>query len=615
MTAPVSPGMVVAGRTLAEPRLSPDGQCVVFHVRDAAGPRLVRIDLADGPLDVGPEIVITVDPPIVGVHPSGGGSWAWLPDSSGVVYVGADGLYSVARTGGIASLLTKAGGLGAFVSPAISVDGAQVGVIVESDEAQAVAIVERGTGAMKIVAAGHPGVFRMDPAWRADGSLTWQQWEAPSMPWDHARLVTLAPAGLADTVVDTDVDTAADTAPSQPSWSSGGRLGFIGDTHDGWRNVCVDGRPIVAAGSGERFEHGTPSWGPGQRSWCWSPDGSQVAFSRNEGGFARLCVADTSTGVVSELGKAWHIGLSWSATSSGRQRLAAIRSGGVTPPQLVVYDGPGPHAPTDRRTVANGPVGGWEQLGLPEPDVVDWTADDGTTIHGRIYTPEGAHGGVLVSIHGGPTDQTTVTFSPKFAFWLGVGWTIFTPDHRGSTGWGRAYQQAMNERWGELDVSDTADGVRHFVQNGRFDASRLVITGGSAGGFSALHLLLRHPELFQCGVVQYPVTDLADLDATTHRFERFYNRALVGPPERYGVRSPLTHAGSLRRPLLLLHGDADPVVSVGQSRDFAAAAIAGGATVEIAVFAGEGHGWKRPETTIAELEMTVAFLARHCPVS
>ncbi len=608
--------MVVAGRTLAEPRLSPDGLSVVFHVRDAAGTRLARIDLGAGPLTVGPEVVITVDPPVVGVHPSGGGSWTWLPDSSGVVYVAADGLFVVDRTGGVGSVLAPADGLGAFVSPTVSVDGTQVAVIVESDEAQAVAIVDRRTGVVYIVAAGDPGVFRMDPAWRGDGALTWQQWEAPSMPWDRARLVTFT----SDSAFDHHGNSYVDAAPAQPAWSVDGRLGCIGDTEAGWRNVWANGRPV---GGGERFEHGMPSWGPGQRSWCWSPDASQVAFVRNEEGFARLCVADTSgdtvglvgiVGFVSELGKAWHIGLSWSTTSTGRERIAAVRSGGVTPPQVVVYDGPGPAAPTDRWTVARGPVGGWEQLGLPEPEVVDWLAGDGATIHGRIFTPADAHGGVLVSMHGGPTDQTTVTFSPRFAFWLAEGWTIFTPDHRGSTGWGRTYQQAMNERWGELDVSDTAEGVQHFVRNGRFDASRLVVTGGSAGGFCALHLLLRHPEIFRCGVVLYPVTDLAGLDATTHRFERFYNRVLVGPVERYGERSPLTHAASLRRPLLLMHGDADPVVSVGQSRDFAAAAVASGATVEIAIFDGEGHGWKRPETTITELEMTVAFLARHCPV-
>lgn len=608
--------MVVGGRTLAEPRLSPDGTFVVFHVRDGAGPRLVRIDLGDGVLTPGPEVVVTVDPPVVGVHPSGGGSWAWFPDGSALVYVASAGLYVVARSGGVATLVTPTPDGASFVSPAVSPDGRRVAVILESEEAQAVAVVDLQTGALDVVASGDAGVFRMDPTWRADSALTWHQWEAPSMPWDQARIVTRTDDGAIVTVT-------ADGAPAQPAWSADGtQLGVIADSVDGWRNVMIDGRPFIDAGSGERMEHATASWGPGQRMWCWSPDGTRVAFVRNEGGFAKVCVADVATGTVTELGKAWHFGLSWAANLKGGERLAAIRTGGVTPAQLVVYDmagptGPGgsvgPVVPVVRRTVARGPVGGWEELGLPEPEVVHWSSADGAEVHGRVYTPAVAHGGVLVSMHGGPTDQTTVTFSPRFAFWLSEGWTIFTPDHRGSTGWGRTHQQAMNGRWGKIDVSDTADGVRHFVESGRFDPARIVITGGSAGGFCALHLLLVHPALFCCGVVLYPVTDLAELDATTHRFERFYNRSLIGPAEHYAERSPVFRASELARPLLLLHGDADLVVSVGQSRAFAAAAREAGADVEIAIYEGEGHGWKRPETTVNELERTVAFLDRHCP--
>jgi dipeptidyl aminopeptidase/acylaminoacyl peptidase len=598
--------MVVGGRSLAEPRLSPDGSCVVVHVRDSAGPRLVRIDFGDDALRAGPEVVLTVDPPIVGVHPSGGGSWGWWPDGSAIIYVASAGLYRVSRSGGVGTLVASTPVDGTLTSPVVSPDGERLACVIESDEAQAVGIIDGATGVIDVVAAGDPTLFRMDPTWRIDGTLTWHEWESPSMPWDRARLVTRMPDG-------TIVSAHTDGAPAQPTWSSNGEhLAFVADSLDGWRNVFVDDRPLLGGGVGERFEHGMQSWGPGQRSWCWSPDGARLAFVRNEGGFARLCVAELATGAVTELGKAWHLGLSWATTAGGLDRIAAIRTGGVTPAQLVVYESSADHASV-RHTVARGPVGGWEELGLPEPEVVHWLSADGTELHGRIFTPKGAHGGVMVSMHGGPTDQTTVTFSTRFAYWLCQGWTIFTPDHRGSTGWGRSYQQAMNEQWGVLDVEDTADGVRHFIRSGRFDATKLVITGGSAGGFAALHLLGRHADFFTCGVVLYPVTDLAELDATTHRFERFYNQTLVGPTERYAERSPVSHAASLRKPLLLLHGDADPVVSAEHSRSFAAVARAAGAEVELVIYEGEGHGWKRSETTVNELERTITFLALHCP--
>ncbi len=605
LTNRLTPAMVVAGRTIGDPRLSPDGTAVVMHVRDGAGQHLVCVELGAGErVTPGPETVIVFDPSVVGSHPFGGGSWNWFPDSGSVVYVASAGLYRTSRNGGPGRRLATSPEGTWFASPTVSADGHWVAVIVETDDSQSVAVVdlERG-GALDVVVPGDPGVFCMDPAWSADGTLSWHQWEAPSMPWDRAAIVSRRSDGT--------VRVRADGAPAQPQWSPDGvHLGHVADAANGWRNVCVDGVAVVDGGAGEPYEHGTASWGSGQRSWCWSPDGKRVAFVRNEGGFARLVVADVTTGAVTELGKAWHIGLSWSRTRGGHDRIAAIRSGGVTPPQLVVYD---LGADPIRTTVARGPVGGWESMGLPEPEVIQWAAADGATVHGRFYVAPRPHGGTIVSIHGGPTDQTTVTFNPRFAYWLVRGWSVFVPDHRGSTGWGHGYQQAMNEHWGELDVSDCADGLRSLALVGRVVPERTVVIGGSAGGFCALHLLLQHPELFACGVALYPVTDLAELDATTHRFERHYNRMLVGPVERYGERSPITAAATLGRPLLLLHGDADPVVSVAQSRRFTAAATAAGATVELVVYEGEVHSWKRSATTVDELLRIDAFLARFCP--
>ena len=562
-----TPAMVVAGRTLAEPRLSPDASAVVVHVRDGAGARLVRIDLGVGPGSLpGPETVVVFDPPVAGVHPSGGGSWNWFPDGRSLVYVAGSKLYTVDAFGGVGLLLAAPPDGFWFTSPTVSPDGRHVAVIVENDESQAVAVVDNDHGGgVEIVAPGDSAVFRMDPTWSALGALSWHEWHAPSMPWDRATIVTRHVDGTV-AVIDTG-------APAQPQWSPDGlRLGHITDSEKGWRNVAIDGRPVLGGGEGETFEHAVASWGSGQRSWCWSPDGTSIAFVRNEEGFARLCISDASTGAVRELGKAWHIGLSWARTLSGHDRIAAIRTGGVTPPQLVVYDLE--HDPV-RTTLARGAVGGWETMGLPEPEVVHWLAADGATVHGRLYSSRRPHGGTIVSLHGGPTDQSIVSFNARYAYWLSHGWSVVVPDHRGSTGWGRGYQQAMNGRWGELDVSDCADGLRSLGGLGRIIASKTVVVGGSAGGFCALHLLLRHPELFACGVALYPVTDLAELDATTHRFERFYNRSLVGPPERYAERSPITRASELMRPLLVLHGDADPVVSVGQSRRFAAGRLRG----------------------------------------
>jgi dipeptidyl aminopeptidase/acylaminoacyl peptidase len=218
-------------------------------------------------------------------------------------------------------------------------------------------------------------------------------------------------------------------------------------------------------------------------------------------------------------------------------------------------------------------------------------------------------------VHGGPTGQWPVTFNARVAYWVAQGWSVLLPDHRGSTGHGRAYTQALWGRWGELDVADVAAGARAAVANGWGDRRRLVAMGGSAGGFTVLNLLAHHPDLWAAGVALYPVTDLLDLDETTHRYERHANASLVGPlpatVERYRARSPITVADRIRAPLLLLHGSADEVVAVEQSQAVADRVRAAGGTVERHVYDGEGHGWGRPATVVDEIERITDFLRRH----
>ncbi|MDP9020884.1 MAG: prolyl oligopeptidase family serine peptidase, partial [Actinomycetota bacterium] len=137
----------------------------------------------------------------------------------------------------------------------------------------------------------------------------------------------------------------------------------------------------------------------------------------------------------------------------------------------------------------------------------------------------------------------------------------------------------------------------------------------SAGGFTVLNLLAACPDLCAAGVDLYGVTDLFELDETTHRFEAHYLHSLVGPlpdaAERYRERSPVNRAQGITAPLLILHGGDDEVVPPAQSQAVAEALKARGGTVELHVYDGERHGWGRPETVVDELERTESFLRRH----
>jgi dipeptidyl aminopeptidase/acylaminoacyl peptidase len=546
----------------------------------------------------GPESVITSDP---GPRPAaayGGGAFDWTPDGGALVYAATDGaLWCVPVTGGVPRTLVEGT---AIAAPAVSPDGTRVAFVVDQHQ----------VGVAPIDGSGWPtrlsteADFCFDPTWSADSaSVAWHEWDVPDMPWDGGRIVVRDASASQPPRV---MAGGPGISVQQPRFSpDGSHLAYLSD-ETGWLNLWVDDKPLLD----EAVEHGEPSWGLGQRSYAWSPDGERIVLGRNDGGFGSVHVVDVATGETRELARGVHGGWSWRG-----ERLAAVRSGARTPTQIVVYD----HE-ADRRTISRGPVAGFEELDLPEPELVEWEGDDGGTVYGRLYRPtESATGShpppLIVWIHGGPTSQTQVVWNNRLPFFLERGWAVLFPDHRGSTGHGRAYAQAMAGRWGDLDVSDCAAGMRAAATNGWGDPRRMVPMGGSAGGFTVLNLMAHHPDLCAAGIDLFGVTDLFDLDETTHRFEKHYLHSIVGPlPEtadRYRDRSPVNVAERIASPLLILQGDADPVVPIAQSRAIAQRLEALGRVVELHEYEGEGHGWLRPETMIDELERVDSFLRRH----
>lgn len=647
--------MVARGRGVAEPRLSPEGERVAF-VSSAGG----RGSLVVVPAGGGAEVAVAADPPVASY-----GAFDWCPDGASLVYVGAKGgLFVVGAEGGPSRAVVPEGRVAA---PAVSPDGTRVAYALDVGGRSFVAVAPlapdgpwpvRLSGAVAAPGGGGdedggvgPPDFCLDPAWSPDGrAVAWHEWRVPAMPWDESRIASAPADGSAGPAF---VAGGEGVAVAQPRFSpDGSALAFLCDA-EGFLNVWVAGPD----GSGARnlrpepFEHGDPTWGPGARSYCWSPDGAFVAFSRNEAGFGRLCAVRVADGEVFALGKGVHSALSWSRDG----RLAAVRSGARTPTQVVVlHPRPGgaggpagspervpvlpaavpPPAsaldaavpltrlPTVRTTVARGPVGGFEAA-LVEPEAVEWvgpSTEAGDVVRGRLYRPAAPAGGLerpplLVWVHGGPTGQWPVAFLPRVAYFVERGWAVLVPDHRGSTGWGRAYAQALRGRWGELDVADCAAGMRAAAERGWCDPRRMAPIGGSSGGFTVLNLLASHPELCAAGVDAYGVADLFDLAETTHRYEAHYLDSIVGPlpeaAERYRSRSPVNRVERIEAPLLVLQGTSDEVVPAAQSEAVAGRLSALGRTVELHLYEGEGHGWGRPETVEDELARTEAFLARH----
>jgi dipeptidyl aminopeptidase/acylaminoacyl peptidase len=576
---PVSAALVAAGRTVAEPRLSPDGTLVAFVSVDDGRSRLVAVDATGGP-----ERVVGVDPAPYAARGLGGGAFDWLPDGSALIVAGrAGGLWRQPVGGGPAELLHEVEPVAAV---AVSPDATTVAYVVDAHHVE---VLDVATGE---VTRRSDADFVADPAWSTTGQLAWIEWDVPAMPWDSSRLL-----------VDGEVVAGGEGVQvQQPRFSpDGSRLGYLSD-ETGWLNLTIlDLATNEVVRFDEHVEHGGPTWGPGQRSWAWSPQGDEVVVCRNERGFGSLVRWRPGGGGPEPVARAVHGAVDWRG-----DRIVAVRTGARTPTQVVTYEG------TERRTLAIGPVALGDDAHLPEPELVEW----GDGVPGRLYRGTGvAPAPLIVWVHGGPTDQWPVEWRPRFTYWLDRGWNILVPDHRGSTGHGRAFTQALRHQWGVADVEDVIAGIEAAHHNGWGDRDRTVVMGGSAGGFTVLNLLATAPGLCAAGVDLFGVADLIGLAQVDYRYEAHYTHSLVGPlPEAhdtYEARSPVHRADAITDPLLVLQGDQDEVVPLEQSRQMVERLTELGRTVELHVYEGEGHGWGRSATVVDELHRTEAFLERH----
>jgi dipeptidyl aminopeptidase/acylaminoacyl peptidase len=165
------------------------------------------------------------------------------------------------------------------------------------------------------------------------------------------------------------------------------------------------------------------------------------------------------------------------------------------------------------------------------------------------------------------------------------------------------------------DVEDSISGARYLAEAGRVDPAKLVIMGGSAGGFTVLQTMTRHPRAFTAGICLYGVADQFHLAAMTHKFESRYGDTLLGPlpeaAELYRERSPVLHADRIERPMAIFQGADDRVVPKEQSEMIVAALRRRGVPHEYYLYEGEGHGWRKQETIEHYDRAVEAFLRKY----
>jgi dipeptidyl aminopeptidase/acylaminoacyl peptidase len=256
------------------------------------------------------------------------------------------------------------------------------------------------------------------------------------------------------------------------------------------------------------------------------------------------------------------------------------------------------------------------------PQAIEFPTEGGLTARAHYYpptnpeyeAPAGERPPLIVESHGGPTDAAVAAFSLRVQFWTSRGFALVDVDYGGSTGYGRAYRERLNGQWGVVDLQDCVNAARYLVEQGEADPERLLITGGSAGGYTTI-CALTFTDVFAAGTTYFGVADLEQFTGgETHKFELKYEHTLVGPyPERadlYRERSPIHFTDRITTPMLVLQGTDDRIVPPSQAELIVGALRERGIPHAYLLYEGEGHGFRKAENIIGSLEAELSFYAQ-----
>jgi len=580
------------------------------------------------------------------------------PDGSEVAFAwnrsGVYEIYSAPLTGDRIFQLTDAGARSVW--PRWSPDGRAVAFLrdIGGSEHLAIWTVDcDGEQERELCAAS--GVTHRDLAWSPDGrTIACVANHGGGFGIHLVDAATGARRGLTDGSTD-----------ARPRFSPDGRW-IIFEAYRSERRTDLDLHLVPSAG-GTPVRLETRGGRPGDSfEGRFSPDGRQIAFTTNARGRREIAIADLDGATVravayltdnpfEETGPVWRPdgrGLvylhdqdasvavhraftvshaatpvsdlpgrhSWPQVGPDSETVIAAFSSARRPTDVWVRDALAvdPRPLTDSLHASGG--SGVDPRILVEPTHVRYPSADGRQIPALLYVPhaEVARGdppAAILYLHGGPTHQHYQGWDAAPQAFANRGFVVLAPNVRGSTGYGREFQEANRLDWGGADLADVIAGATWLVDQGIADRAHLGVYGGSYGGYLTLLALGRHPELFAAGASAVGIVSLETLYKTTRSDGREYLEREIGPlagnEARYRERSPITYADRITAPLLVLQGVNDPRVPRAEAQQLVAALERSGTPHAYHEYADEGHGFSSAERRIDQLRRVTEWFEQH----
>ncbi|MDV3293248.1 MAG: prolyl oligopeptidase family serine peptidase [Nitrososphaerales archaeon] len=450
---------------------------------------------------------------------------------------------------------------------------------------------------------------RLDPS---GSTLAWLTWNFPNMPWDGTEL-WVGEIGNDGSVSKKEFVAGGRTESIfQPTWSPDGTLYFVSD-RSGWWNLYrwVDGK--MQAVRPMNVDFGRPQWAFRLSTHAFVSETTMIcSFMKN--GTWHLAVLNNINGALKPI-KLPFTELAHVRVRNGRPVFLA---GSPTEPMSVVE--------------LNLARNSWKVLYRPDvprvragfasvPRHIEFPTTGRRKAYAFFYgptnknysAPRGERPPLLVISHGGPTSATATSASLAIQAWTSRGFAVVDVNYGGSSGYGRGYRRRLNGQWGVVDVDDCANAAKYLARTGKADGRRLVIRGGSAGGYTTL-CALTFRNVFKAGASYFGVSDAEGLAKDTHKFESKYLDSLIGtyPEERdlYRERSPIHHVERLSCPVIFFQGLEDVVVPPSQAETMVESLRARGIPVAYIPFEGEQHGFRRATTIRRAFEAELFFYSK-----
>ena len=476
-------------------------------------------------------------------------------------------------------------------------------------ENELVAIATDGSQQLKILARGYD--FYSFPRLNALGDkIVWTCWNQPQMPWDGTEL------WQADITVMLELSNIFKVAGgvgefiSQPRFSPDGKLYFLSDK-SGFGNIYrYDGTQFEAI-CPMNAECDFPQWNFRLKSYDFL-DENRLAVIVTDKGEQTLGIVEDSYYSAFKLPFSNFM----PTLIAKNNQIIFIGSNYNRFPVLTCYD------------INNGQLNilyestslKIDEKYLSSPKLIKFPTTKGKSAYGFYYPPynqdyivsQNEKPPLIVISHGGPTGATSTALNLKNQFWTSRGFAVLDVNYGGSTGYGTAYRERLKGQWGIIDVADCVNSAIYLVKQGEVDPERLIIRGGSAGGYTVLCALVFY-DIFSLGVSYFGIADLESFVNGTHKFESHYLETLIGSyPEKkaiYEARSPIHHVKKLSCPIIFLQGLEDKVVLPSQAEMIIAEMKKKKLPYTYLTFPNEQHGFRDAKNIKMALEAELYFFS------